>query len=91
VVHNWKVREIRPQRRTLEELFVRITQQEEEVLDVVEVKESTEHRAIADIFFLDSEGKVVARMENYESVIDAGLNQAFRRNRLSQPVSIGSV
>jgi ABC-2 type transport system ATP-binding protein len=39
VVHNWKVREIRPQRRTLEELFVRITQQEEEVLDVVEVKD----------------------------------------------------
>jgi ABC-2 type transport system ATP-binding protein len=41
VVHNWKVREIRPQRRTLEELFVRITQQEEkeEVLDVIEVKE----------------------------------------------------
>jgi hypothetical protein len=58
---------------------------------VVEVKESTQHRASADIFFLDSEGKVVARMENYESVIDAGLNQAFRRNRLSQPVSIGSV
>ena len=58
---------------------------------VVEVKQSTEHRAIADIFFLDSEGKVVARMDNYESVIDAGLNQAFRRNRLSQPVSIGLV
>jgi hypothetical protein len=30
VVHNWKVREIRPQRRTLEELFVRITQGERE-------------------------------------------------------------
>lgn len=30
VVHNWKVREIRPQRRTLEELFVRITQGEQE-------------------------------------------------------------
>jgi ABC-type uncharacterized transport system ATPase subunit len=46
VVHNWKVREIRPQRRTLEELFVRITQQEEEVLDVVEVREDrgTEER-----------------------------------------------
>ena len=26
VVHNWKVREMRPHRRTLEELFVRITQ-----------------------------------------------------------------
>jgi hypothetical protein len=30
VVHNWKIREIRPQRRTLEELFVRITRQEPE-------------------------------------------------------------
>jgi ABC-2 type transport system ATP-binding protein len=30
VVHNWKVREIRPHRRTLEELFVRITSQEPE-------------------------------------------------------------
>jgi ABC-2 type transport system ATP-binding protein len=27
--HNWKVREIRPQRRTLEDLFVRITRQEQ--------------------------------------------------------------
>jgi ABC-2 type transport system ATP-binding protein len=42
VVHNWKVREIRPQRRTLEELFVRITQgerEEEDVADVIEVKD----------------------------------------------------
>ena len=30
VVHNWNVREIRPQRQTLEELFVRITQGEQE-------------------------------------------------------------
>jgi ABC-2 type transport system ATP-binding protein len=30
VVHNWKVREMRPHRRTLEELFVRITSQEQE-------------------------------------------------------------
>jgi len=26
----------------------------------------------------------VARIESYECVIDASLNQAFRRNRLSQ-------
>jgi NAD(P)-dependent dehydrogenase (short-subunit alcohol dehydrogenase family) len=56
---------------------------------VVEVKESTEHRAIAAIFFLDSEGKLVARMENYESVIESGLNEAFRRNRLGQPATAG--
>jgi ABC-2 type transport system ATP-binding protein len=30
VVHNWKVRELRPHRRTLEELFVRITNQGQE-------------------------------------------------------------
>ncbi len=29
VVHGWKIRELRPQRRTLEELFVHITTQEE--------------------------------------------------------------
>ena len=52
---------------------------------VAEVKESSDHRAVADIFFVDSTGNVVARMENYESVIDAGLNQAFRRNQLGQP------
>ena len=51
---------------------------------VAEVKESTSHRAVADIFFVDLSGNVVARIENYESVIDAGLNQAFRRNRLGQ-------
>ena len=56
----------------------------------MEVKEATEHRAIADILFLDSENKVVARMENYESVIDSGLNKAFRRNQLGQPAVTGS-
>jgi NAD(P)-dependent dehydrogenase (short-subunit alcohol dehydrogenase family) len=39
-------------------------------------------RVSGDLTLLDREGKVVARLENYESVLDAHLNQAFRRNRL---------
>jgi NAD(P)-dependent dehydrogenase (short-subunit alcohol dehydrogenase family)/acyl carrier protein len=42
------------------------------------------HRAVADIEFLDPDGALVARIEGYECVIDASLNQAFRRNRLHQ-------
>ena len=43
----------------------------------------SDHRAVADIEFLDAEGDPVARIESYECVIDASLNQAFRRNRLT--------
>jgi hypothetical protein len=36
--------------------------------------------------FLDrNSGKLIARLEDYECVIDASLQQAFRRNQLSQP------
>jgi hypothetical protein len=42
------------------------------------------HRATADIAFLDDAGAPVARIDGYECVIDASLNAAFRRNRLSQ-------
>ena len=48
------------------------------------VREHSGHRAVADIEFLDQHGNLVARIESYECVIDASLNQAFRRNRLSQ-------
>jgi acyl transferase domain-containing protein/NAD(P)-dependent dehydrogenase (short-subunit alcohol dehydrogenase family) len=48
------------------------------------VRELGDHRASADIDFADAEGKLVARIEAYECVIDASLNQAFRRNRLSE-------
>jgi hypothetical protein len=48
------------------------------------VREYSGHRAVADIDFLDSHGNPVARIESYECVIDASLNQAFRRNRLPQ-------
>ena len=48
------------------------------------VRQHSDHRAVADIEFLDTQAHPVARIESYECVIDASLNQAFRRNRLSQ-------
>jgi NAD(P)-dependent dehydrogenase (short-subunit alcohol dehydrogenase family) len=46
------------------------------------VRQFSDHRAVADIEFLDSKGQAVARIESYECVIDTSLNQAFRRNHL---------
>jgi hypothetical protein len=51
---------------------------------VAVIRQFSDHRAVADIEFLDSRGKAVARIESYECVIDSSLNQAFRRNRLSE-------
>jgi NAD(P)-dependent dehydrogenase (short-subunit alcohol dehydrogenase family)/acyl carrier protein len=48
------------------------------------VRQFSDHRALADIEFLDAQGIPVARIESYECVIDSSLNQAFRRNRLNQ-------
>jgi hypothetical protein len=48
------------------------------------VTQAREHRALADIEFLDTDGQLIARIEDYECTIDASLNQAFRRNRLVQ-------
>ena len=42
--------------------------------------------ARADIDYLDADGGVVAQMQDYECVIDPGLNQAFRRNQLGPMV-----
>ncbi len=48
------------------------------------VRQHDGHRAVVDIDFLDSHANPVARIESYECVIDASLNQAFRRNRLAE-------
>lgn len=40
------------------------------------------HEARASIEFVDMKGKLVARIDGYECVIDASLNAAFKRNRL---------
>ncbi|SIO57161.1 polyketide-type polyunsaturated fatty acid synthase PfaA [Singulisphaera sp. GP187] len=47
------------------------------------ITEAGTHRARADIEFLDGDGQVVARMGDYECVIDSSLNQAFRRNQMT--------
>ena len=51
---------------------------------VARVTEAGPHRARADVDFLDDRGRPVARIEDYECVIDASLKSAFRRNRPAQ-------
>ena len=40
--------------------------------------------ARADIDFIDVDGTMIAQMQDYECVIDAQLNTAFRRNQLAR-------
>jgi acyl transferase domain-containing protein/NAD(P)-dependent dehydrogenase (short-subunit alcohol dehydrogenase family) len=55
---------------------------------VIRITSAQSHSAIADIEFLDrSNGKLIARLEGYECVIDASLQQAFQRNQLLQTES----
>ena len=50
---------------------------------IIRVTAEREHGATADVEFLDSHtGKLVARLEDYECVIDPSLERAFQRNRL---------
>ena len=51
---------------------------------VARVTEAGSHRARADVDFLDDRGEPVARIEDYECVIDASLKAAFRRNLAAQ-------
>ncbi|WP_435007870.1 SDR family NAD(P)-dependent oxidoreductase [Tundrisphaera lichenicola] len=48
---------------------------------VARITEASPHKARADVDFLDEQGEAVARIEDYECVIDASLKSAFRRNR----------
>ncbi|MBW2707742.1 MAG: SDR family NAD(P)-dependent oxidoreductase [Deltaproteobacteria bacterium] len=49
----------------------------------VRVKERSEHRAVADIEFLNPKsGDLVARIEDYECTLDKSLNEAFKRRVL---------
>jgi hypothetical protein len=59
----------------------------EDIRVVVQIREAVAHRMTADIWFMDAEGMVVARLDNYEATLDVHLNQAFRRNRLGQGAS----
>ena len=51
---------------------------------VARITEAGPHKARADVDFLDDRGQPVARIEDYECVIDASLKAAFRRNRAVQ-------
>ncbi len=50
---------------------------------VARITHAGELSARADIAFLDGNGALVAVLNDYECVIDASLNQAFRRNQLA--------
>jgi acyl transferase domain-containing protein/NAD(P)-dependent dehydrogenase (short-subunit alcohol dehydrogenase family)/acyl carrier protein len=55
---------------------------------VVAIRDSSGSRAVADIEILDERGRLVARLDGFECVVDSSLNQAFRRNRLPSVVSV---
>jgi malonyl CoA-acyl carrier protein transacylase/NAD(P)-dependent dehydrogenase (short-subunit alcohol dehydrogenase family) len=57
---------------------------------VVEIDQSTAARALATIEIIDQARRLIARLDNFECVIDASLNQAFQRNRLSSQFSVVS-
>jgi hypothetical protein len=50
---------------------------------VARVTKSTNLHALADIDFVDTDGRLIARLEGYECVIDPALKRAFKRNRLA--------
>ncbi len=68
------VGQYRQYRRAFPTDFVRIQ---------IRIKHETAALVRADIDFLDSDGSLIARMNDHESVIDAKLNAAFRNNRLA--------
>ncbi len=50
----------------------------------VAIVERSSNKAVADIEFVDPlDGKLVARLDHYECVIDASLNASFQRNQLN--------
>jgi hypothetical protein len=56
----------------------------------LEIGKATELHALGDLDFLAADGQVIARMEGAECTLDAGLERAFRRNRLPM-AAVGEV
>ncbi|HEV3236018.1 MAG TPA: SDR family NAD(P)-dependent oxidoreductase, partial [Gemmataceae bacterium] len=54
----------------------------DEVRVLTTITKSGANKALADMAFVDPQGKPVAALSGYECVIDPSLNRAFRRNRL---------
>ena len=50
---------------------------------VVRVRQATGHTIRCDVEFIDFQGLLIARMEGCESVADASLSAAFKKNRLA--------
>ncbi len=51
----------------------------------INVIEHSEYRALATIEFIDKTDQLIARIDNYECVIDASLEEAFAKNKLQVP------
>jgi acyl transferase domain-containing protein/NAD(P)-dependent dehydrogenase (short-subunit alcohol dehydrogenase family) len=51
----------------------------------INVTEHSEHSALATIEFIDQKNQLIARINNYECVIDASLEKAFTKNKLQIP------
>ncbi|MCH8977137.1 MAG: polyketide synthase dehydratase domain-containing protein, partial [Proteobacteria bacterium] len=51
----------------------------------INVIEHSEHRALATIEFIDQNEQLIARIDEYECVIDASLQEAFSKNKLQIP------
>jgi acyl transferase domain-containing protein/NAD(P)-dependent dehydrogenase (short-subunit alcohol dehydrogenase family)/acyl carrier protein len=51
-----------------------------EVRAVVNIERASDLHALASIDYIDSSGKLVARIDGYECVIDPALERAFKRN-----------
>jgi hypothetical protein len=47
----------------------------------IEVVKQNANQAVSDVEFVGAGGKLVAKMDGYECVIDASLNDAFKRNQ----------
>ena len=57
---------------------------------MIRVTNAQSHSAVADIEFVErTSGKLIARLEGYECVIDTSLAQAFKRNQLPQAPDAG--
>ena len=50
----------------------------------INVVDHSEHRALAIIEFIDQNDQLIARIDNYECVIDVSLKEAFSKNKLQK-------
>jgi acyl transferase domain-containing protein len=55
----------------------------------LEIVKATDLHALGDLDFLTADRQVIARMEHAECTLDAGLERAYRRNRL--PIAAGEL